>query len=222
MKKSARTEALEISKRLLAPLINFPVKDAEMAAEMRVAVGKYLVNFYDIVSNKIAGTELLKCFELARLAGATLNSMNKVRVVVLAEVPTYNMGEAIINAAIIFSFVEQSKMISTMEFKSRVEVDTLMDAMSAIIEEIKLTRADSFVSSDYQSFIFLAAVLIQHMSATERMLPRIVKYNMPVHFPALTLANRIYGDGSRSEELIAENKAVHPAFMQRDIIALSS
>jgi prophage DNA circulation protein len=45
---------------------------------------------------------------------------------------------------------------------------------------------------------------------------------MSVHYPAHALSNRIYGDGSRGEELIAENKTVHPAFMQRDVIALSS
>jgi prophage DNA circulation protein len=44
---------------------------------------------------------------------------------------------------------------------------------------------------------------------------------MAINYPALALSNRIYADGSRSEELIAENQTVHPAFMQRDIIALS-
>jgi prophage DNA circulation protein len=52
-------------------------------------------------------------------------------------------------------------------------------------------------------------------------LPRIVNYQMPINYPALALANRIYADGSRSDELIAENETVHPAFMQRDVIALS-
>jgi prophage DNA circulation protein len=97
-----------------------------------------------------------------------------------------------------------------------------MDAMNIAIEEIKLNKADSFVASDYQSFVFIAALLIQHMSSTERQLPRVVKYTWPVHYPSLTMSNRIYGEGSRSEELIAENKVVHPLFMQRDIIALSS
>ena len=68
----------------------------------------------------------------------------------------------------------------------------------------------------------LSALLIQHLSATERQLPRIVKYHMPINYPALALSNRIYGDGSRSDELVAENETVHPAFMQRDIIALSA
>jgi prophage DNA circulation protein len=77
------------------------------------------------------------------------------------------------------------------------------------------------VSKDYQNFVGLAALLVQHLSATERQLPRVVSYRYPVNFPALTLSNRIYGVGSRSDELIAENKTVHPAFMQRNVIALS-
>ena len=99
---------------------------------------------------------------------------------------------------------------------------TLIDEMTVIIEDIKLNKANSFVASDYQNVVALSALLIQHLSATERELPRIVTYAMPINYPALALANRIYGDASRSDELADENETVHPAFMQRDIIALSA
>jgi prophage DNA circulation protein len=107
------------------------------------------------------------------------------------------------------------------EFGSRNEVDILMDAVSVVIENVKLNKADSFAAVDYQGFISTAALLIAHLSYAERQLPRVVQYNMAINYPALALSNRIYADGSRSEELIAENQTVHPAFMQRDIIALS-
>jgi prophage DNA circulation protein len=53
------------------------------------------------------------------------------------------------------------------------------------------------------------------------MLPRMVSYQLPASLPALTVANLLYGDGARFDELIAENGTVHPAFMQRDLVALS-
>jgi hypothetical protein len=220
--KSELSNGLEISKRLIAALMSFPITTSGTeGADLRSAVGKFLINFSDYVDGKVLGTELFACFEQARLAGATLQSMDNVREAMFAEQPVYPLGMVIVNAAIIFSFVEQSQIISVMVFESRIDIDTLMDTMSGIIEDIKLNKADSFVSSDYQNFVALAALLIQHMSATERQLPRVVKYNLPVSYPSLTLAHRIYADGSRSDELIAENNTVHPAFMQRDIIALS-
>jgi hypothetical protein len=222
MQKSELTEAKEISGRMMTELLLFPVTSNVDAAKLRTAVGRFMVDFGTLVDNKVVGTELFACFEQARAAGATLNCMNRVRVSLFSESPLYHLGLVIINAGILFSFVEQSQLISVMEFSSRSEIDDLMDAMSAIIEEIKLNKADSFVSNDYQSFVLLAALLIQHLSATERQLPRVIQYHWSVNYPALTLSNRIYGDGSRSEELISENNTVHPAFMQRDIVALSS
>jgi prophage DNA circulation protein len=220
MIKAEYDEALKISQRLLKQLMSFSIT-TDAGADLRFAVGQYLANFYLMVDTKVHGTELYNCFESARMAGATVASMDNVRIAALNETPKFNLGSMIVNAAIIFSFAEQSQIISVMEFASRIQVDALMDKMSKIIEDIKLDKADSFVSSDYQNFVMLAALLIQHLSSTERQLPRVVDYVLPTHLPSLNLANRIYADATRSDELIAENKTVHPAFMQRNIVALS-
>jgi hypothetical protein len=220
--KSERSNALEIAKRLMTALMSFQISSQGTAgADLRSAVGKFLLNFSELLDTYTLGVSLYDCFEQARLAGATLNSMNNVRLAMFAETPSYSLGKVIVNAGIIFSFVEQSQIITRMAFASRIEVDVLMDQMGAIIETIKVEKADSFVSGDYQNFVMLAAVLVQHLSATERQLPRVVAYNLPVSYPSLNLANRIYGDALRSDELIAENQTVHPAFMQRNIVALS-
>jgi hypothetical protein len=206
----------------MAQLVRFPVSSVgDEGANLRSAVGKFLSNFHQLIVDRVVGTELFACFEQARVAGATVGSMNNVRKAMFVEAPMFPLGLAIVNAAVIFSFVEQSQVIAKMQFRSRIEASALMDEMAVVIEDIKLTKADSFVSKDYQNFVGLAALLVQHLSATERQLPRVVSYRYPVNFPALTLSNRIYGVGSRSDELIAENKTVHPAFMQRNVIALS-
>ncbi len=220
--KTERAEALAIAQRLLAALLSFSLTPVGTAgADLRSAVGKFLSNFSELVVNKVVGTELFACFEQARVAGATLYSMNTVREAMFLEKPVFQLGFDIMNAGIIFSFVEQSQIIAGMEFRSRSQVSVLLDELSVVIEAIKLNKADEFIPNDYQNFVSLAALLVQHMSATERQLPRIIQLQMPIHYPSLALSNRIYGNGSRSEELIAENKTVHPAFMQRDIVALA-
>ena len=220
--KAEYLEAKEISANIMRELVVFPVADADAAAALRTAIGKFMVRFSDLIYDQTIGTELYACFEQARAAGATLNTMDRVRKVMFAEAPLYFIGASIVNAAIIFSFVEQTQIIAIMEFVSRVDAGEVLDAMTAIIEDIKINKADAFTSGDYQNFVAVSAALVQHLSATERQLPRVVQYTMPVNYPALALANRIYADGSRSDELIAENNTVHPAFMQRDIIALSA
>jgi len=223
VKKSERAEALAISTRLMAEVVSFSIASVgDEGANLRSAIGKFLSNFHQLIVDHVVGTALFACFEQARMAGATVKSMNNVRSAMFKETPAFPLGLAIVNAAVIFSFVEQSQIIAKIEFKSRNEASALMDEVAAIIEEIKMNKADSFVSRDYQNFVGLAALLIQHMSATERQLPRIVNYNFAANLPALYLSNRIYCVGSRSDELIEENRTVHPAFMQRNVVALSS
>ena len=53
-------------------------------------------------------------------------------------------------------------------------------------------------------------------------LPRMVSYTVGAVMPALTLANRIYADAGRADELAAENKIIHPAFCPREGRALSA
>jgi prophage DNA circulation protein len=221
IKKPEYAEALGIIERMMSKLITFPISSNIDGAMMRSAIGKFIAEFPSYILNQVFGTELLNCFELARTAGATLNSMNRVYQSLSAETPVHNLGNVVVNAGIIFSFTEQCQIITVSTFGSRNEVDDLMDTISLVIEDVKLNKADSFAAVDYQGFISTAALLIEHLSSTERQLPRVVDYTMAINYPALALSNRIYGDGSRSDELIAENQTVHPAFMQREIVALS-
>ena len=217
--RSEYAEALAISARIMKPLLNFPLVGLA-GANLRAAIGKLLANFYDLAEGGTVGTQLLLCFDLARQAGATLDVMDSVREAAQEEAPAYSVGIAVVNAAIIFTLVEQSQIISGMTFGSRGDVDTLMDRMSVIIDDIKLLGSESFSVNDYRNVVALSALLIYHLSATERQLPRIIAYQLADNLPALTVSNYIYGDGTHSDELVAENDTVHPAFMQRSLVAL--
>ena len=141
--KSEHAEALAILGRLMQELICFPIAAGGEGADLRGAIGTFMANFSEMITDQVLGTELLACFELARTAGATLHTMDEVRDLMFAEAPLYPLGVAVVNAAIIFSFVEQSQIIAGMTFTSRIEVDALMDRMTTVIEDIKLDKADS-------------------------------------------------------------------------------
>ena len=203
----------------MKPLLNFPLVGLA-GANLRTAIGKLLGNFYELAEGGTVGTQLLLCFDLARQAGASLTVMDNVRETAQEEAPLYLFGIAVVNAAIIFTLVEQSQIISGMTFVSRDDVDVLMDRMCVIIDDIKLRGSESFSVNDYRNVVSLSALLIYHMSATERQLPRIIACQLADNLPSLTVSNFIYGDGTHSDELVAENNTVHPAFMQRSLVTL--
>ena len=59
-------------------------------------------------------------------------------------------------------------------------------------------------------------------NASWESLPRMVSYAVGAVMPALTPANCIYADAGRVDELVAENKIIHPAFCPREGRALSA
>lgn len=216
--------AIEMLDRMITALLN-TTKSAgagRTGSDLRHAAGKLVANAADLIHDETIGTDLLDVFEKARLAGASIETMNYVRQIVEAETPTDEFCETIKLAGIVFTLVEQSKIITSLTFKSRSDVQIMMSRMLPIIDDIKLEVSDLLDGMNYQYVIALSASIVQHLSATERMLPRIVNYEMSDNLPTLTLANRFYADASRSDELIGENKTVHPAFVSRHVMALSA
>jgi prophage DNA circulation protein len=51
------------------------------------------------------------------------------------------------------------------------------------------------------------------MSALSASLSELMQFNSAQPLPALTLANRLYQDVGRADELIQESDVPHPAFM---------
>jgi prophage DNA circulation protein len=49
-----------------------------------------------------------------------------------------------------------------------------------------------------------------------------VTYSFTTRMPSLWMVQRLYTDASRNDELIAENKPIHPLFMPSSGVALSA
>ncbi len=214
-------EALAIMNRMLDALMQGLSVKGEDGSAFRTAVGDLRAEAPDLIEDFTIGDHLDDCFEQARLAGANLASMDRVRVAMLAEDPTYDFGIAVQMTGLVFSLVQQCKMIAAMTFVSRFDVEDMMTKMTAVVEDIKLEISDLLDGVCYRQTVELAAALIQHLAATERQLPRIVAYTSPDVLPSLVLANFFYADGGRSNEIADENKVVHPLFCPRQIRVLS-
>ena len=214
-------EAVAIIDRMLTALTNGMPVSGRAGSDLRRLVGQLRADADEAIKDGTVGTQMQACFDAALAAGATLINMDNVRIAMLKETPKYYIAAAVACGGIVFSLVEQTRMITATTFVSRIDVDVVMTKMIEVIDTIKLAMANMITGNNYQYVIALGASLLQHLAATEQLLPRIVSYQLAANLPALTLANFLYGDGGRFDELIMENKTVHPAFMQRDIIALS-
>ena len=219
-KKELRETLALIDRMLVAVQVGIPTR-GKTGAELRRVVGNFQAHEVEMVEDFTIGTKLFACFEQARLAGATLDTMDGVRKAMLAEQPQFYFGRSAKLAGMVFSFVEQATIISKMTFFSRADAEATLIRMAQVIETLKLEVAELLDGIDYRNLTALAAMLTQHLAVTERKLPFVVNYDMPSPRTALSLANYLYGDGARYDELIAENRVIHPAFFPRDVHALS-
>ena len=72
--------------------------------------------------------------------------------------------------------------------------------------------ADNRDPSTFQALIAAHAAATADLTTRAAYLPAMVTYSVQRVLTSHALANRLYGDASRCDELRAENKIIHPAF----------
>lgn len=191
-------------------------------ADLRYTFGNVRTNYKTMLKNKTFGAQLLACFTAARKANAALADFVVVRKGLFAEAPIGDTSSAIVQMAIVFCLSAESQIISKMLFVSRNDVDAMISVMKIAFDTARELAADAPDSSTYQALIGLSGALTSHLASVARPLPRMITFDLPISLPVLTLSNRIYYVTDRWEEIVLENKIVHPAFCPREIIGLST
>jgi hypothetical protein len=151
--------------------------------------------------------------DLARRCGATLVTMDRVRKAALAEAPVGLPAVQTKLAIVRLTLACEARILTTMTFRSRDEVDEIAEAMRAAFSQTSEIAADDLDAGVYMALIQLHGAVTKHLVESGRQLPRIVNYSYQMVMPSLRMAQRVYGDPRRSTELINENHVVHPAFM---------
>jgi prophage DNA circulation protein len=140
----------------------------------------------------------------------------------IALAPTGLTGIAIQIYSVQLCLVEQSQIISSTTFVTRVDIDAAIDTISAAFDQSLEIAATAFDSIAFTTLLSLAAVTIQYLTSQAILLPQVVYFSFPQVMSSLYLSQRIYQDGTRERELALENQAVHPLFIPSPIRALSS
>ena len=105
---------------------------------------------------------------------------------------------------------------------SRQDVETVKASLRQPFNDAEEIAADDMDQAAFAALIALDAAVTNFLVTTARPLPRMIGYRFAASLPSLVLAYRLYQDASRADQLVQENKVVHPAFCPAIGLALSA
>ena len=165
--------------------------------------------------------DLTSCFDAVFLNNASFQVIEAVRVSTDALTPTGLPAIAVKNYSMRMCLVEQARVLAATDFTSRQDIDRYFNIITASFNEAIEVAAGNLDNVAYVALISLFAAVSDDLETRARPLPKMVTYKYPMQRSSLWIAQNLYQDPSRSAELIAENKPIHPLFMPHTGRALS-
>jgi hypothetical protein len=212
MKKVDATEAAGIVQRMMDNLAAFIPPSGESAVFARLAIGQVEADCVLQLMDNAIGEPLLNAFEMAKTAGTTWQQFEALRVMITVETPKTLGGILVQNSGIQLCLAMESQLISAEVFVSRQDVDAVLNVVNAPFNDAEEIAADDMDQATYQALIGLNAALVNHLITTARPLPRMLNYQFAEVMPSLVIAYRLYADAGRADEIVQENKIIHPLF----------
>jgi prophage DNA circulation protein len=102
--------------------------------------------------------------------------------------------------------VEACRAIASMPFTSASKADDVRDELCDALDVL----ADSSTDLTYGPLVDLRAALAFHLSQITADLPSVVDYTPATTLPALVIAQYLYGDATREQEIIDRNNIRNP------------
>jgi hypothetical protein len=190
-------------------------------SDLRRACGDMKANAEFYIVDNVIGAKLADCFLQARITGATLDELNRIRGELVGIAVASLTATLIKQACICFSLQQMSMVLVGMKFTSREDVDRVRSDMSAAFNPSEEVAADEMALATYKALVALHAAVTFHLYETARPLPQMLEFRFAGPRPTLVLSHRLYDTAARADELREENKVVHPAFAARSGRALA-
>ena len=221
MEKVDVKDANGIVQRLLVNLSSCVVDKGTAGITAQSTIGWLRANAPQLLYYDQIAYSLDLCFEQVRQAGAILRKMEEVRVLLTVEKPKTLGGTMIRDRSIQLCMAQEGKIIASMQFSSRQDVELLISSIQQPFEDAEETAANTMDGADYQALISLRAAIVNYLVSSSRTLPAMTVYRFARPLPTLIISYRLYADASRYDEIRRENKVVHPAFCRMVGRALS-
>ena len=105
--------------------------------------------------------------------------------------------------------IEQARISAGYETDSSARAIDLRNRLSEALDAEACVAADDV----YLAIMDLRAAMVSDLTARAAMLPQVAAWTPPATLPALALAQRIYGDGLRDQDIVSRNDVRHPGFV---------
>jgi prophage DNA circulation protein len=130
-------------------------------------------------------------------------------------------AQLIKNSIIYITLAHTARVLADVQFTSRDDVNYMREMVNTAFDAAEEQAADEMAQESYRALIELRSSMIYFLTETARPLPRMLAWEFSQVMSTLILAQRLYYDASRADELREENHIVHPAFCPRVGRALS-
>ena len=218
MNKADADEAEPIIQSVLDDLMQAVPKQGLEGSQARTQIGDTKIHAYAYLRADLLGPPLDLCFQLSREAASVplteaIIGFEHVRRHAQSQ-PAVTVGGIMArDYAILLCLAAEAQIIAGMTFKSREQVESLRAQSQPAFSYSEETTADSMDQMGYQAVVSLHAAVTNHFVVTALPLPRVLSYQFAHPFPSLVMAQRLYQDPSRADEMRDGNNVVHPAFM---------
>ncbi|MFB0491945.1 prophage DNA circulation protein [Methylobacterium sp. OAE515] len=195
---------------------------AAAGADLDAAVGDLRADAPQLLRQAALFWPLAACFSLARQTGMTVDATERLRATI-AGLPAPDARSLLVQArSMAFCCIQEARITAATTYTSRNEVDRVLGLVAAAFDVSQSAAADAGDAVGYRALVGLRAAMVRDLTDRSRPLPKLVTYTFGRGRSSLTLAQRLYGDAGRADELVAENDVVHPLFAPRAGRALSA
>jgi hypothetical protein len=219
----AQDAAAMLTTYLNTLLAAIPPGTAPEINKVRGLIATLRANADEAVRGTTLGTDLSAINVAAFNANASYAGIEAVRVYLMTQVASRSLlTQMIFRSALTMTLALQSKIVVRMTFKTKEQVRNMILHRRDAFDAAKAVGIDEVDVLVYQAINAMGGALMNHLATVELELPRFVTYTTQTPMPSLYLANRIYQDPSRYEEIEDENDVIHPAFCPITLRVLSN
>ncbi|MEX3961022.1 DNA circularization protein [Paraburkholderia sp. EG286B] len=121
-----------------------------------------------------------------------------------------------------YALAQLATTLTTYQPSSQEDADTVLGAAVGLIDAESDIAGDAGDDDSYMALRALRQVVVADLQARGANLASIATFTFNAPLPSLVLANRIYRDPTREQQLVQQVAPIHPAFMPTTFKALSS
>jgi prophage DNA circulation protein len=118
--------------------------------------------------------------------------------------------------------VATARAATTYQPSSQDDAALVQMAVTGLIDNEVTIAGDEGDDATYQAFKALRVAAVADLQKRGAALAALKTFGFGASLPALYLAEKLYGDGTRADQLIAEANPVHPLFMPTSFQALAA